>query len=281
MSHMGNLPQAAGWGDEVMLSELQGYGPADLQREAVSGKVDNLTGGPTIWLGDEYNRIGVFSNNLTINGGSDWDVVDLLGPSRISIQDVEEVNGSTGIDTVKFLGDEDSFNMVWATDVERFIGSKGTDAIVLSPAQDNDIAITQVEQVFGGPGMDTIRLGNAGNDVIALDVDVIEGGAGYDKARIADSGNFVNFVRATNMEELQGGDTAIDIVQLYGERNRVQVSRMEFASGGEGDDYIEVTTPSKLNIDVLFGDTEGELFTKPEGTVLLGGAGNDTLIGGA
>ncbi len=233
---------------------------ANIKRISVTGS----TGADTV-IFDFIN--GSFAPGYGTSVGIAVDLVSGTG-------DALKIRGSGSADTVTFGADGFSFNADTVKDgtyanVDEFVASlgAGNDVFSGSGGYGTGAAFTLALEAFGGEGNDTMSggtgadtlSGGAGNDTLrgavdaALDVadDVLNGDAGAD---ILDAGNVDN-----GSDTFNGGADS-DTVSYA---NRALAVTVTLGAGSNDGETGEA--------DTVAGDVE----------VLTGGAGDDTLTGGA
>jgi len=200
---------------------------ADTVTNALSNHMFTMYGGADV-LTTASN-----AQNVTIDGGDDYDVVNMLssvenGGASINIIDVERVNGGDGNDTVNILNansvpvlaymgsGNDVVNGSTHGDIVTVYGEGGNDSVYGYNGNDN-ITATSVEYISGGNGDDVIvASGNSGNDVVY-------GGADNDT------------ITVTNFESVYG-DSGADTITITSSSS-VPVT----ITGGAGDDTIHLS----------------------------------------
>jgi Ca2+-binding RTX toxin-like protein len=200
---------------------------ADTVTNALSNHMFTMYGGA-----DELTTASN-AQNVTIDGGDDYDVVNMLssvenGGASINIIDVERVNGGAGNDTVNILdansvpvlaymgSGNDVVNGSTHGDIVTVYGEGGNDSVYGYNGNDN-ITATSVEYISGGNGDDVIvASGNSGNDVVY-------GGADNDT------------ITVTNFESVYG-DSGADTITITSSSS-VPVT----ITGGAGDDTIHLS----------------------------------------
>ncbi|NQV99064.1 MAG: FecR domain-containing protein [Rhodospirillales bacterium] len=191
-------------------------------------------------------------NIITGDGGNEN--VTLTGAAETG----DSYDGLGGTDTLNL---DDVVNTIAVANTETINGGNTTDEVTLDTALSggsidlmggdhdvliladgtNSIAVSNTETVYGGTGADTLTPGAAGTMAFY-------GGAGADSVTLA---NGTNRLTTTNVETIIGG-TGDDTIKSSGTVSSI--------SGGDGNDMIKVTGSN--------------------GTLINGGAGDDTLIGG-
>ena len=227
----------------------------------------------------------------------------------------DTLQGGNGDDTLHGGNGNDTFKTAIADDgADLYDGGDGTDLVDYSPrtgsvdvsiaedgvadaddglANEGDDVTFSVENVTGGSGDDVLAgssapntiTGGAGDDVLSggvggaceVDVDVLSGGNGDDHF---DMGS------ASNCGDAIAGGAGKDTVD-YGSRTaNVAVSLDTNANDGElgeGDKVgldVEVVLGGSGNDTLVGGSAADELHGGPGDDTLLGGAGHDTLVGG-
>ena len=276
--------------------ELQGDAGNDTLDVSALSRTSKLVGG----LGNDVLKGGTGNDTLigndgndSLTGGTGTDVVveTLSGVVTLSGSALKATTGNdalSGIEQVSLTGgssaDKFDANAAPATMSVTLIGNGGNDILIGGAAND---------RLDGGANDDSL-VGNAGNDLLNGDEDndSLTGGAGLDSLfggngtdRVIETGNF-NFT-LTNASLLSGNGTdsldSIDAASLTGgaSANTLNVSAFTKGSttllGGGGNDTLIGSNAG----DVLNGETGDDSITGNDGDdVINGGAGNDKLFGG-
>lgn len=201
-------------------------------------------------LGDDIIITG--NGNNWVNGGSGKNIIKTgSGHDILFINSEDVVDAGEGFD-VAFVTTATSVNLDMAkARLEAVFGNIGNDMITASKVQDKDGV-----RIDGGAGNDVITGSDGGSDLLI-------GGAGNDK--------------------IYGGK-GDDIIFIDHEDNLANID------AGEGNDSIYVTDSIGITIDLkkihaenFFGGDGDDKVRAADGvnSVLLGGAGNDELIGGS
>lgn len=237
-------------------------------------------------------------NRLFGNGGND-DLFgqggdDLLGGGdpfapALHFDGSDAFFGGSGIDTVTEANHSGNQSLS--------IDGVPNDMVVGDPSQGRDNIYTDVENVIGGPGNDTIRgdglrntlTGGPGNDtLIGLgenDIlipnsgrDDLQGGTGADDASYATSGQPVIVHLGQGTATGQGADELYDIERATGSPHDDRLtgsSEPNILIGGAGDDVLSGLAAN----DRLFGQAGDDTFNGGPGTDLCnqsGGTGSMT-----
>lgn len=242
------------------------YGSFSHDQLTGSGAADRLFGGP----GDDELR-GL--------GGDDW--LDggrtLFGPISTGVDGSDVFFGGLGIDTVT--------EAAHVGDLLLSIDGVANDFVLGDASQGIDDINTDVENVIGGPGDDTIRgsgqrnvltggsgndtlLGLAQNDILIPNsgLDDLRGGTGADEASYATSGSPVTVHLGQGTATGQGAD---------------ELTEIERATGSAHDDHLTGSSAPNTLIagagdDILFGLAANDrLFGQADDDTFNGGAGND------
>jgi Ca2+-binding RTX toxin-like protein len=277
----------------------------------VHSDVENLTGGS----GDDL-LVGSAAGNV-IDGGPGADVIDGQGgddlfPGGPAQDRFDEITGGDGLDTVSYadrtagmlvhIGKNASFFQedTVSGDVEAVIGGHGNDLLA------------------GNEAANILRGGDGNDDLVGeLGADVLDGGAGFDTgdylARTAnvtvrldnlandgEAGEADNVLNTEKVEGGQGNDTLVGDKfrnTLFGEAGNdtlLGLDQDDFLDGGPGADlidggngndtvtYAERRAPLSVSLDDVANDGEaGENDNVRDIQNVIGGNGNDTLIGNA
>ena len=184
------------------------------------------------------------------------------------------VEGTSGNDTIDsgYLGDPEG-DRIDAAD-----NQTGTDADLVAAGGGNDSILSAAgnDTVYGGDGDDTIRAGDGD--------DILYGGLGNDSLNGGADGDIFHFDDTFGTDEADGGETVTtgedqDIVDLSGLTVGIVGSLSSTESGTiiAGTNVLQFAEMERIILtdqDDQF-DTAGD----PVGFYVLGGAGDDTLIG--
>jgi Ca2+-binding RTX toxin-like protein len=248
-----------------------------------SGDVDTITnvenaiggsGNDTITGGSGNNVLTGNAGNDALIGGSGNDTLlggdgddTLTGGAGNDI-----IDGGNGIDTVSYSANSGAQTIDLSLSTAQTISSGDVDTI------------TNVENVIGGTGADTIT-GNTGNNILnggsGADTingndgdDTLIGGAGND---VLNGGNGIDTVDYSANTVTQTINLALTTQQTISSGNQDTLSNIENVLGGTGADTITGTTGN----NVLNGGAGNDNISGNDGDdTLIGGAGTDTLNGG-
>ena len=236
-------------------------------------------------LGDRDDELTVTGNIRTDALGGDGNDVISGGPGQDLIDGgfgADVLNGGSGLDTVTYqtrtasvrasndgvTGDDGQSGEgdTIATDVENLWGGSGWDTLY-----GND----QVNWLYGLDGWDTLY-GRGGND--RLDGgdgnDTLDGGAGADDLQGANDNDTADYSARTAAVTVSLDGVAND--GESGEADSVSVNT-ENVRGGNGDDVISGTSVRNI---LRGGPGDDWLFGYGDDDSLLGEAGGDNLFGG-
>jgi Ca2+-binding RTX toxin-like protein len=290
------LVVTGGGGDDT----ITGGAGSDTLNGGAGSDVLTANGGNDKLLGGTGNDVFVLGANLTaadqIDGGADYDILKLSGNysagitfAATTVANVEEIDLAAG-NSYKFtLGDANDTasltidgSLLAAGQVLTVNGAAETASPLILLGGAGSDALT------GGAGSDTLK-GGAGNDTITAGagVDTVDGGSGNDTITMA--GNL------TAADQIDGG-ADIDTVTLGGNYSAgvtfasttmVNVETLTLAAGNS---YVlkldDATNSAGLTVNAAalaaanFLQLDGSAETSAALTA-TGGAGNDTLIGGA
>lgn len=195
-----------------------------------------------------------------------------LGADKDNVfPDVEMMIGTAGPDTM--IGSDGDEIFIGNGKGDSLVGGGGSD--YLDGGQDNDT-------IVGGPGADTL-IGGVGADHFVSDADDLVQDYpisldSYGTLRIeADAGNNTVLVRTK--------PGSVDQIEVMLDNITVEYAKADvdfvMASGGEGDDRIEIESSLNLNSS-LFGEVGNDTLIGSAGRDTLNGAdGDDSLIGNA
>ncbi len=243
----------------VTLDNVAGDGQAG-ENDNVHSDVENVIGGTTT---DALTGSSA-ANRLEGRGGSDT----LLGVGGSDVLDGgsggDTIGGGAGVDTVTYAGRAAPVTV----NLDGFTND-GEDG-------ENDTVQTDVENLIGGSGDDSLT-GNGAANVLdgGLGADVMDGGDGIDTVTYASrTGDVrVDSDPIAKDGEVAEGDTVGDDI--------------ENLTGGAGDDKLTALTgPSVITggagDDLLFGSSEPDKFVAgPGDDTMDGGGGTDLYDGGS
>ncbi|NSX56902.1 calcium-binding protein [Parasulfitobacter algicola] len=241
----------------------------------IGDALDNLfltaDGDDLIDGGAGNDAIVTFAGNDTIRGGEGDDVINAGAGA-------DEVDGGVGSDTLSFENTADGVSLDLSqgiglsgdaegdvyTSIENVTGSERGDAIV-GDLNSNVIHGNSGDDTLSGHGGDDTVAGDKGDDIVfgADGNDVLEGGIGND-----------TLVGGAGADTLEGGE-GIDIASYRDSTTSVDISLKTGAQTGEaiGDTYV--------GIEGLEGSAfDDRLEAADVGSLLIGGTGDDVLIGG-
>ena len=181
------------------------------------------------------NSIQGFAGDDTIDGKGGLDTATYLDSSSAVTVDLAKGTAS---------GDDGNDLLV---SIERIVGSRFSDAIMGSAANEFFLGGSGADKIDGAGGIDTVEFANVGSGVkVDLGAGTTSGGAGNDKL--------------TSVENVRGSIFADTITGSVGAND---------LRGGRGNDALN----GSGGADKLFGEAGDDK--------LNGGAGNDVLTGGA
>ncbi len=254
---------------------------------------DSLDGGE----GDD----SLFGNagNDTIIGGEGYDRIVEIYDGNFVLSDTQlNANGVNSIDGIEMVnmtgGNSNNFiNANSVTSIDTIINSQaGNDTIrggaakdIINAGADDDVVIAGAgnDNIKGDTGNDSLN-GGAGDDTLVGSAgnDTIVGGSGFDL--LLESGNS-DFILTNNSLVGNGIDslTAIQQVNITGgnsnnliDASAVTTINKTFLSGGAGDDTIK----GGAKQDTLVGDAGNDLLEGGDlRDILYGSTGNDNLMG--
>ena len=166
-----------------------------------------------------------------------------------------------------------------------FLDGSDTDVVVEAfggGGDDNLIGGSQNDLLFGGDNNDSLS-GDEGDDVLRGEAgnDIMDGGAGWDKADYSaeTSGVTVDLgIFVAQNTGAAGMDTLVNIEEVEGSAFDDTLSGNDFdntLSGGDGNDTIS----GGLGWDFVFGGNGNDTLDDPDGAILSGDAGDDTIDG--
>jgi Ca2+-binding RTX toxin-like protein len=262
-------------------------------RDCVGVDVENIIGGQyddtlTGSSPGEFIAVAAFFEPRGMNildGGPGNDTLDGLGGADVLI------GGEGQHDTVSYADRQESV----AVSLDRAANDGG--AADLNPDSGlGDSVGTDVENIIGGSGSDTLAGSDAANVIEGgPGDDIIQGGGGDDP--LLDGGDGNDFIQGQAGNDNLQGDAGNDVLDGG--------TGQDTFSGGSGKDAVDYSnnTTSVVSIpdgvandgnnggaegdnvgadveDVFGGSGNDTLVPGPEGGVVDGGAGNDTLVSG-
>lgn len=237
--------------------------------------------GNDILIGNEFdNLFRGGAGNDTITGGDGIDTVDYSTATAGVVVDLNNTTASDG------QGGTDTFasSTPGIPDIEGVIGSAFNDTLtgnildnVLIGGVGNDIlnGLDGADTLNGGAGNDTVSGGN-GSDTIQVGAegvafgDVLDGGADADTLVNIGIGNLAiaNWSAANNIETINAGATpGLGIVG--------------YTDGVNADNNLDLSATTLLNVAFVDGGAGNDTIVGGAGDInIFGGLGNDTLTGG-
>ncbi|QCO05630.1 Ig-like domain-containing protein [Azospirillum argentinense] len=155
----------------------------------------------------------------------------------------------------------------------------------------NTIALSQINTLTGGTGVDVVSLVEIGATYIVSGVETLTGSSATDLVILASGGNTI---LVSGVETLTGG-TGTDVVTLGSLGKTMLVGGVETLTGGIGTDVVTLTSSGNtmlvegietltggIGADVVtLGDSAGSTLTVSKLETLTGGVGNDVLTLGS
>ncbi|WP_419895987.1 hypothetical protein [Roseomonas sp. USHLN139] len=265
---------------------------------------DALNGGDGLDIASYENAASAVEASLVARKNAPTTITtnnEASGDTYVSIEGLrgsvynDILTGNDGDNVLQGLAGDDRINGGAGNDY--IDGGEGNDT--LNGGDGNDL-------IIGGAGNDTID-GGTGDDVIigGAGNDAIDGGAGEDTVIYLDSNVAMNvnlqtgvatgvgtrdtLVRIENVVGSYGDDTLIGdsgnnkLFGADGDDLMIGGAGIDFFDGGEGSDtvsYASDTAGFQLDLqnqNLATGAAQGEMLTSVEN--LIGGSGNDTLLG--
>jgi len=248
--------------------------PSDLQDTVFAGAGNDIVTG-----GYHHDALYGQAGNDTLEGGLHNDLLDGGDgdDSLIGGEGNDTLIGGAGMDTflggagndVIAIGDEDYRTVDGGTGADSITGSSLDDTLIGGDSSAADLQDTLLgglgnDSLYGGYHHDQL-FGGEGNDTLdgGLHNDLLDGGAG-DDSLIGGDGNDT-LIGGTGMDTFLGG-AGNDVITISAEDFR-------HVDGGAGADSI---TGSSLDDTIIGGDSSAADLQD----TLLGGLGNDYLVGG-
>jgi uncharacterized repeat protein (TIGR01451 family) len=270
------------------------------QRDNVATDVENLQGSAaddTLTGSSGDNSLYGYNGNDTLNGAAGDDTLNESGSAGDDTLDggdgddllaggggADAMNGGAGIDTVDY-----SDHNYMAPPVTVDLDGVADDGF----AGENDDAGADVENIIGSP-LDSTLTGNASDNVIlgGDGTDTLNGGAGDDSLLGGGASDVLNGGAGDDLldggigADLLNGSSGSDLADYSDRVNPVTVELDGTANDGEVGEDDNVATDIEGILggsgdDTLLGNAQPNLLYGGEGDDLLdGGLGADTLIGG-
>ncbi|MFK7862282.1 MAG: beta strand repeat-containing protein [Granulosicoccus sp.] len=266
----GNDVLSGGAGQDILdggsgLDDIDGGAGNDQLQGGLSD--DQLTGGAgddSVSGGDGADLLIAGEGIDNYDGGADSDTLDYSLHATASNIDVT-LNGANVVNVTVSGADNDTVQ-----NVENVTGTSGVDAIV-GDSQDNTfIAGSGNDVLVGGGGNDDLQ-GDAGDDFLdgGQGADTIDGGTGQDTL------DYSTLTGTTGVALTLDGDVAAVATVAGGDND--SVVRVENLIGSTGDDVFI----GDANNNSLSGGAGNDELSGVSGTnTLSGGAGDDVLRGG-
>ncbi|WP_149497533.1 right-handed parallel beta-helix repeat-containing protein [Roseiconus lacunae] len=240
---------------------------------------DEVTGGD----GNDLIEGGSGNDSLQGNAGQDTIFGDGGDDVLSGDDDNDIVRGGSGDDTIG--GGRGNDELSGESGSDTISGGEGTDQIKGGPhddllfggADDDDIlGETGDDRIQAGTGNDTVD-GGTGDDLIGggSGNDQLLGNVGNDRIDAGDGDDFVDGGRGDDIAEGGAGDDTIEGGD--GDDRILGGPGSDLLSGGDGHDYID----GGSGVDTIAGEAgDDTIDAGPSvGDTLLGGDGDDTLIG--
>ena len=299
---------SGGGGNDTYIVDSEG----DTVTELANGGIDSVYSSVSFSLGANVENL-VLTGMSAINGNGNADANILIGNSadnRLMGGDGNDIlvggagndylDGGNGNDIASFVGETNGFSIDLSTFTGTITTSLGTDTLVsiegIIGGFGNDVLKGDgaANYLDGGLGNDTL-IGGAGDDTYgvdsALDIVIELAGGGTDEVRAS-----ISYTLGANLENLtllgsdaiNGAGNSLDNFITGNSGNNILIGGAgnDTLNGGAGLDiasYAEVTTNLTINLNLTtaqsMGSAGSDTLISIEG--LIGGSGNDTLIGNA
>lgn len=226
-------------------------------------------------LGKRATIVGTAGNDVIV-GTKGHDVI-YAGAGN------DRINGKGGHDTIcggpgndRIDGDRGSDRLSGGPGDDVLIGGRGSDRLFGDGGDDVLVGGRGKDRLHGGPGDDRL-FGGRGSDVLEGDGgnDRLFGGSGNDRL---DGGHGSDYVDGGRGDDpmVSGGPGNFDVVV-----GNTGIDRID-GGPGEHDVASYATSTVPITVDLRTGRMEGEVTERLTGIEdVLGGTGNDTLIGDA
>ncbi|KAA1057797.1 Alkaline phosphatase [Azospirillum argentinense] len=158
----------------------------------------------------------------------------------------------------------DGGNTIALSQINTLTGGTGVDVVSLVEIGAT-YTVSGVETLTGSSATDVVILGGAGNTILVSGVETLTGGAGTDVVTL---GSLGKTMLVGGVETLTGG-IGTDVVILGSSGNTMLVEGIETLTGGIGTDVVTL------------GDSAGNTLTVSKLETLTGGVGNDVVTLGS
>jgi Ca2+-binding RTX toxin-like protein len=252
----------------------------DRSLSAVADSIDGLGGNDTLLAGSSIDTLVGGTGNDTLNGGS--------GADRLRGEDGDDTlagvagndtaDGGAGFDTLfggggndSLLGGDDDDSLLGHDGLDSLNGGSGRDTLDGGDRDDFLYGGQSNDSLIGGAGKDSLLGGNSNDTALGgSGNDTLDGAAGLDSLW-GDDGNDT-LVGGAGADAIDGGN-GTDVAVFAGKVDDYEITKVydtvlvrDLEPGIDGND----------GTDVLAG---AEYLQFADGTVPLGGAGNDSLLG--
>ena len=265
-----------GAGDDTLESQALVAGPGDILDGGAG--TDNVYGGE----GDDTIRLGVDANEEESYGGGGDDL--MLGQSTAG-PGIDLLHGDTGNDTIvagagadRLFGEAGNDTLTGGTGSTDLLGGTGNDTLNGGTADETIDGEAGDDTLRSGGGSDYLRGGDDSDtiDLTALTVQAslsVEGGAGNDILR----GGAIQ-------TSLYGGAGNDIIMGGSGDEALFGGAGADVFNGGAGIDQVSYSDRiAPVLVDLQTAAADGELGENdaigPDVEAVIGGQGNDTLLG--
>jgi Ca2+-binding RTX toxin-like protein len=250
---------------------------------------DSLTNFSTVYAGAGDDTLIGDINDNTFRGGAGNDLItggtDPLGEG-VDVVDYSTATTGVSVDLNSTTANDGQGGIDTLAEIEGVIGSNFDDVLtgtvlddVLSGGAGNDSVsgLEGADILNGGAGNDTVS-GGAGNDIIQVGPegvafgDVLDGGSELDTLLNISTGNLkiANFSAASNIEAINAGITPTGPLAIEG-----------FEEGANANNLLDFSATTLLNVDFVNGGAGNDTVVGGAGDIeIFGGEGDDSLTGG-
>ena len=241
---------------------------ADFAAATAGMRVSFDGSGGTVRIGDDVETVLGGSGNDTLDGGAATEAVTLMGGGGDDV-----ITGGAFADVL--MGGDGADTLDGGDGDDRLYGQDGDDVMTGGDGADSLRGGAGADRLDGGDGNDRIVPGRSGGEG-----DTVIGGDGFDLVDYRESSQSVNLTRGS-LDNPRGGPAVADDVELaFGGAGDDTLNGFIVSRGGDGDDTILLDGTDDAAAFGEAGDDRIDAAVVGR-THLDGGAGDDTLRGGA